>query len=516
MVGISQSARNMKLLPALAAAALLAPALLPAAEPAVRPISIDECIQQALQKNLDIRISRYLPDLSEAELWGSYAAYDPTFRFSANRRIEQDPGGGRFGGFVAPPSNQEFNSFNPGLNGVLPTGTTYSLTGNAQRINGTQFNPATGRFEDTVDYVGAATATVSQPLLRNAWIDSARWTIRLAKGALKQDEQAVRLQIINTVTAVQVGYYNLFAAREAVRVQENALELAERSLVESKKKVEVGMLAPLEEKRSEARVAAVRVNLITARQALLTANNDLKRLITDDYASIEEVLDTADQLVPAPYVFNRQDSWHQALTLRPDIIQQQISVQQQDVTLRFRRNQLFPQLDVNASYISSGRVGRDEPAGLGSGDLFSAIRDRNDPTHSFGAVLSIPLSNRGERSRMKAAKLTREQLLLQLKRLEQTIMVNVDNAILNAQKDFERIGATRDARLFAQQALEAEQKKLENGKSTYFEVLNLQSQLITAAADAVNAVADYYRSVALLHQAEGSTLDKVGVKLDFR
>jgi outer membrane protein TolC len=112
--------------------------------------------------------------------------------------------------------------------------------------------------------------------------------------------------------------------------------------------------------------------------------------------------------------------------------------------------------------------------------------------------------------------LTREQLLLQLKRLEQTIMVNVDNAILNAQKDFERIGATRDARLFAQQALEAEQKKLENGKSTYFEVLNLQSQLITAAADAVNAVADYYRSVALLHQAEGSTLDKVGVKLDFR
>lgn len=495
-----------------------------AAESNARPVTLDSCIQAALQKNLDIRLSRYLPELTETELWTAYSAYDPTFNFSATRRIEQDPGGTRFGGFVAPPVDQENDQFGTSLTGLTPIGGRYTLSGNTTRFNSEDtLRIGTNLFGPfgTVDYAGAATASMSQPLLRNSWIDSARWTIQLTKRALKQDQESVRLQVINTVTDVQRAYYSLFAAREAVRVQEKALELAERSLSESRKKVEVGALAPLEEKRAEARVAAVRVDLIGARQNLQSASNNLKRLITDDYGAMEDALDAADALTPVPFPFNRQDSWHLAMTSRPDLIQQQLTLEQQNITLRFRRNQLFPQLDLSASYSAAGRASQfagnlDGIPDTEIGDYFRSIRDRDNPTHSYGVVFSIPLSNRAERGRYKAAKLTKEQMLLQLKRLEQSILVSVDNAILTAQTAYERIQATREAKLFAEQALDAEQKKLENGKSTYFEVLNLQSQLISASANAVSAVADYHQAIAELHRAEGSTLDKAGLKLEFR
>ena len=92
-------------------------------------------------------------------------------------------------------------------------------------------------------------------------------------------------------------------------------------------------------------------------------------------------------------------------------------------------------------------------------------------------------------------------------------MVAVDNAILVAQSAYERIQATRQARIYAEAALDAEQKKLENGKSTTFEVLRLQRDLTTARSDEVRALLDYYAALAVLFQGEGSTLERLGVRI---
>jgi hypothetical protein len=66
------------------------------------------------------------------------------------------------------------------------------------------------------------------------------------------------------------------------------------------------------------------------------------------------------------------------------------------------------------------------------------------------------------------------------------------------------------------QALRAEQKKLDNGKSTSFQVLQLQRILTTRAYENIRARVDYKASLARLAQSEGSTLDRHHVNLEFR
>lgn len=117
---------------------------------------------------------------------------------------------------------------------------------------------------------------------------------------------------------------------------------------------------------------------------------------------------------------------------------------------------------------------------------------------------------------MKSAKLENERLLLRHKQLEQSIIRNIDDAILAAKTALARIESTKAERIYAEAALDAEQKKLENGKSTSFFVLELQRDLTSARSNEIRAQSDYNKSLIRLSQQEGSTLEASGVKLEFR
>jgi outer membrane protein TolC len=117
-------------------------------------------------------------------------------------------------------------------------------------------------FENSGGRVGAL--TLRQPILRDFWMDQPRYSIALSKANLRISELALQQQVMTTVTAVENAYFNLIYAAESVVVQQKALELAERLLAENKKRVEVGAMAPLDEKQAEAEVASRRADLLTA------------------------------------------------------------------------------------------------------------------------------------------------------------------------------------------------------------------------------------------------------------
>ena len=95
-------------------------------------------------------------------------------------------------------------------------------------------------------------------------------------------------------------------------------------------------------------------------------------------------------------------------------------------------------------------------------------------------------------------------------------MISIDNAIKLAKASYERIQATREAREYAEAALAAEQKKLENGKSTNFEVLRLQRDLTSASSDEISAQTEYQRNLAALSSFEASTLERLGIDFAWR
>src|SRR6185503_16763258 len=137
------------------------------------------------------------------------------------------------------------DEFSAGVIGVLPTGLSYELGGDVSNTRTTDFS---GRAEDSV---GAASIHLRQPLLRNSWIDAARLNIQVSKKLLRISELSLRQQIMNSVTSVELAYYDLKLAQQRVRVQEEALKLTEELLSANRQRVEQGVLAPLDEKQAE-------------------------------------------------------------------------------------------------------------------------------------------------------------------------------------------------------------------------------------------------------------------------
>ena len=511
--------------------------------PEIRKLSLEDCIELALHHNFDVQIQRYNPEINRYMLGAAYGGYDPTISLSVDHDYNQSAGGidaqGRpFGG-----TETEVNSFNTSIGGVLPWGTTYSVGatlsdtfGNRPgSIKGTNiigyftnsfvsinnptnridfitpiFNtiPTRPEFEDFSGRLGLL--QLRQPLLKNFWIDSTRLQILVDKNLLRSSELDLRNQVITSVTDVEKAYYDLIYDQENIQVQQKALTLAERLVAENKKRVEVGALAPLDEKQAESQAAASRADLLAALGTEETQQRKLRSLLSDDYSKWENVVIQPDSaLVAVPERFNLQESWRKGLAQRPDLLKQRLALEKQGYQVRFSQNQLFPQLDLIGT------------AGLNASDsTFSGYLDqlgrRDNPFWSIGGQLSIPLGRTTARNNYKIAKATKEQLDLQLKQLVQNALISIEDAIATAHTSFQRVDATREARIYAEAALDAEQKKLESGKSTSFEVLRLQRDLTTARSAEIRALADYNIALAQIAQNEGTTLDRRHVTLEVK
>lgn len=477
----------------------------------VQSVTLQQVVEMALQNNYSIQISRFDPDIADFNLRGSYGVYEPALQLGANHTFRSSPGRLDPDTFLRSPSSEvEVDSFSgalgPGVSGYLPTGLNYGVDVGLSRQ---QFNPGAGE-----QYSSELGLTMVQPILRDFWIDQSRATIQINKKRLKGSEWALRQQLVDTISQVEVVYYDLISARENIKVQQTALQYASQLLRENKMKVEFGALAPLDEKQAESEVARVRATLLQSEQSYALQLNNLKNLVTQDFANWTNiVLDPVETLVALPASTSLPESWNRGLTMRPDLMQLKYTLEEQDITLKFRKNQMWPALDLRGTY---GQAGLEELPNRSYERALRALGSNENPRYSFGAVLTVPLGNRAARNSYKAAAATRQQFLLQYKQLEQAIMTEIDNAIRTVQSQYQQVEASRQARLYALDALSAEQKKYENGKSTSFLVLQAQRDLTQRKFEELSALANYNKAISDLASAEGATLDRFNLKLEVK
>jgi outer membrane protein TolC len=467
-----------------------------------RILTIDEVVRMALTNNLDILISEINPRIDQFTINGLYGAYEPNFTMSAVHSYDNIPGGVfTVDGMPYGSSIEDVNTYTPGLTGALPTGLTYNFTGPLAR----QSIASPGGT--LTDYSSGPGVTLSQPLLKNFWMNAPRYQILISRQNLKIDQLALRLQIMTVVNNIKAAYYNLIFARENVQVEQAAVQLARETTSEDTQRVKVGALAPLDERQAEAQSASAESDLISAQTALIQQENILKGLLSfrlGDWTSVTPV--PSEQLYAIPEALDLQECWRVGLARRPDLLQAKSTVEKQHVTLKYDYNQLYPELDVIGSY------GRNATT-LTFGQNLSTIRQGNYPYFSYGLSLTVPLGNSSARNNYKSAKAGLEQLLLQLKKVESTVVLAIDNDVKTVLADYRKVEATRNARLYAEQALAAEQTKLEHGKSTTFFVLQFQSSLTSARSAEIRALADYNIAEEQLAFDEGTTLERNHIEM---
>jgi outer membrane protein TolC len=460
---------------------------------ATRALPLRECIERALANNLEIRVERLQPSIASWGIVLRQGAFDPSIGASVSyddNRADNT-------------AAKRYQQITPklSLGGVLPTGTEYSLSGADAATSVTGDNGFT--------YTGNLGLSLSQPLLRNFGTDVNTAAIRIALRGQAIARHNFTTQVMATISSVGNAYYELVFAIEDHKAKHEDLTRAKRLLDENRKRVDVGVMSPLDVTQAEAGVAEREEAVIVAERAIRDRENTLKRLVLADVREWQgSVLVPAELPVAMAVATDVVDSTRTALTRRPDFLAAKEEIERRHIQVRYERNQLWPSVDLQASGGLNGR------SGTGFGSLTERELRGRDPAWGVGVVVTVPLGNRQARANYQTAKLSAEEAVLNLKQLEQNIVIEVDNAVGRVATNWKRFEATRVASRLAEESLKAEESKLKAGTSTSFLVLQAQSQLAAARSAEIRARADYYQSLIELARVEGTTLEQNQIVLD--
>jgi len=485
-------------------------------DPGSQHLTLREAIRLALLNNRELQIQRINPDVARVTLGGAFGYYDPAFIADARHENATDTGGfdpADFSRDAIYSAESYVTRF--GLTGFLPSGLSYTLNGDYAH----SFGDRNGLNFDSYKIAGGA--TVRQPLLKNFWIDQGRMIIQVSRRELRISELGVDYVTMSTINDVQQSYFELQYAGESAGVAGQLLESRRRMLAGVQRRLQEGLATVSDETAARSQVALAELDVLTASNSVWMSENQLKSLLGDSFTNpVEKRVVPVERLVAVPTLFDTLESFHRGLEQRPDVAQLKQEVEKAGIDLRFRRNQLFPGLDVVAGYgrrgASSAQVLPPASARASLSEATDQWLDGDSPSDMLGVIFSMPLSRKSERENFRASKYLKAQADLRVKQREELVLREISDALANARASLARVDAAQRARRDAQTAADDEEKKLLGGKSTLFFVWQLQDGLTRAQNAELRAKADYNRALSQLHFAEGSLLEKAGVTISIR
>jgi outer membrane protein len=559
-------------------------------------LSLNDAIALALENNLDIAIARYNLNIADTDILRARAG--AAILGVPSGIVQNTPGGGvgGLGGQVGSGTGgtslaaggagagvggltgstlglgSPINSFDPILTGtlqedhfsqqatsifqgVLPGSSLAQNTGTVNfayqqafqwgtnlQVGFTNSRGTTNSFFSSLSpsLNSGFKATVTQHLLQGfGFAPNARF-IRIAKNNRELSDVAFRLQVITTVNQIQSMYWDLVYAYENVRVQNESLAFAEKTLSDTKKQVEIGSLAPIEVVRAQSTVAQDHQTLTVALTNLqleqLLMKNALSRTLRDPHLAAAEVVPTSTMEVPEnEQIQPTEDLVNEALQHRADLVESRITLNTTETSNKAVRNALLPTLDLYAYYGGAGVGGSQNPANLCSnlpidlqgfgcatsptptvsyGATLNQLVNSTAPDKGVGLQLNIPIRNRVAQAVQIRSELEYQQAQMALQQTENRISIEVRNAQFGVEQNRASVDSAKAAVDFAKQSLDAEQKKYQFGTSTTTLVLQTQSALATAESTLMSAMAAYEKSRIELDRAIGTTLDNAGISID--
>ena len=464
-----------------------------------------------------------------------------TFFGSAVPSLEPTLTGGLDWGHFSNPQTSSFvsgtNTFvfetsnsNIGIQKGFLTGTNVSLDWR-NTLNDT--NSLRANFDPSLR--SNVTLRISQSLLQGFGRSVNSRNIRIAKNNREVSDLAFETQVITTVTQVQNLYWDLVSFRAEVRSREEDLRLAQKLYEDNKRRVEIGVLAPIEIVRAEAEVASREQDLTLAVTRVQLQETTIKNAVSKNGLASPSILDV--EIVPTDRIEvpdieeiqPLQDLMRLALQSRPELAQSRIQLKNQDISLKGVRNAMLPQVSIFADLTNNALAGRlsENFVGFpgienvvsdffvgGLGTSLSQVLRRNFPDYQIGVRVSFPLKNRRAQADMTATLLERRQDDIRLRQQENSIRAEVRDAVIGVQQARARFTAAEKTRILQERTLDAEQKKFKLGASTIFFVVEAQRDLALARSAEIAAQNNYIKSKVALDRATGKTLGVNNIAID--
>jgi len=474
----------------------------------LRPISIDEAVKLGLEQNLGIQIQRYDPQIQDTAVSQARSFWSPQISATLSKQSQSQAVTNSLAGGANSITNGNLFT-GASLSQTLPWGASYTANWNNQRITTnnlfTTFSP---QIASNVNF------QFSQPLLRNFSIDAIRNQVALTKKGRELSDIQLDSVIVQTTRAVRNAYWDLSASINNLKAQQESLALSQQSLSDNRKRVEIGTLAPIDIVQAQAEVASNEERVIVAEALIKRAQDNLRALILDPSAA-DFFATTFEPSDAAPFQEQAIDidgAVRNALDKRADLRSAKNSVERSDIDIRYLRNQILPDINAQAAYITRG-VGGVQLSSLSPDDVLAGNFDRRVlanrgfgsvlgdvfqnayPDWTVGVQIAYPLGSSTAHANLARARLEYQQSQTQLKNVQMQISTQVREAGRNVQTNQKRVQSARASRELQEKKLEAEEKKQAAGMSTSFFVFQAQRDLAQARTLEIQAIADYNKSM---------------------
>lgn len=483
------------LLPRLAlACALVLSAALPASAQSAG-LTLQECIDRALDKNFGLKIQSFDTANAAEALALSRADYDPGFFISATKSVNQADNAATT---LVGTRSDNLNT-RAGVAQKISTGATVELSSSMGRsaTNNTfaTLNPA---------YSADLTLAVSQPLLKNAGSTVNRAAINRAKIGVGIANLNYKGRVLQTVKDTESAYYNLVYAREQLKVRRLSLDLAEKLLDENKTRKNTGVATDLDVLQAEVGVETARRNVLLAEQTVSDAEDALLSLI----GQFEFGTSLGEVALPSVAAFTPdfEISYKLARDNQPDYVAAQEALKQLEIDVAAAKRNRLPTLDLDGAVGYNTRDSSAERA-------YDRLPDGDGYSWQVGLSLRVPWGMRSEKARYNSAVNTLRREETRVKQIEQNLMAQVRAAVRAVETNLESVAISRKATELSERQYELEKARFDAGLSTSRRVLEAQDDLETARVAELQARVNLRNAMAELNRLDGSSLSLYRVAL---
>lgn len=490
-------------------------AVLPASGPL--RLSIEQAVLLALQRNRDLSVRQLNPVIAGTYAQIERGVYDPEwfadFTYEKERANETSrSSGSRFS------VEGSDTAAVVGIRQALPTGTTIETTIEQERsISNRSPELQTARLG----------LSITQSLLRGFGPAVNLVDIRQAELEGVASIYELRGYVESLAADTEIAYWNYVLAVQEIAIYEQSLAIARQQLDEIEQRIDVGLLARIEAPAAKAELARRQQALIEARSLLEAYRLKLLRLINvnadgaalagpnvngadpgETHAAKQpeaQIHAISEPRIEALPIADPAERLQLARRLRPDLNEARLRLKQNRLETIVTRNGLLPRLDL---FFFLGKTG--------FADTFTdSFRELDQDTYEFTAGVSLSrfIGNRAAKASDLAARAAFRQARKAVDNLGQIITLDVCLALNELERARRQIAASGLTREFEEQTAWAEKQQFDVGASTALRVAQAQRDLLASRIAEVRSVIHYRIALVKLYLAEGSLLERRGIRL---
>lgn len=458
-------------------------------------VTIAEVRARALANNLDLKVVQIDPAIARSRVSEEEAKFEAVF-FADYTRNENNLFTNLEEGLGV-----ASDSVDAGVRFPLATGGTFSASALSLRSDQTSSLAQTDSWQSGLSF------SISQPILRNAGIETNTASIRIARLGSQIADARAKLEAIRVLANADRAYWLLYAAWKELEVREEQYRLAVKQLEQARNRVAAGDAPELEIIRAESGVGRTVESIIVADNQLRLRIRDLKRIMNNPEVPIDSptALFPATQPNPLGLKLDGEQLAARAIADRMEMLELELQLAIDATTIDLRRNQALPLFVIDYQYQVLGK-------NTSFGGSVSDIGD--DDQYVLRARAEIPLGNEAAKSRITQAILARLQRLATRDQRAMAIRQEVLNALDNLENAWRRILAARLEVALAARTYEGEVRQFEVGLRTSTDVLEASSRLADAQSREVSALAGWQIALVDLSFATGTLLGGSKIRWD--